>query len=182
MPEGWELLKAAQNGDESAWIDLVGKYNPLLIRIASLITGTPHLAADLAQETFIRLFRVNIKRTDGSFKYYITKIVHNLALKAYKKQKHETSYPEYLEIIDNADTAVDKILNEERNRLIMQTINSLDDIQRQILILRFYGELSYEDISKLLKLPLGTIKSRIFYAVKACRKKMLEQGVINETL
>ncbi len=181
MRTDWELLEAAKGGDENAWRALAARYNPHLIKIASLITGSAYSAPDLAQETFIRLINIRIKHTSGSFKFYITRMVHNLALKAIKKRR-EFSIPDNLDPADNTPSVTEDILKAERNSLIFKTITSLDDSHRQTLILRFYGELSYEDIAKILKLPLGTVKSRIFYAVKACRQKMIEEGVLNETL
>ena len=181
MRTDWELLEAAKGGDENAWSALVSRYNLHLVKIASLISGSEYLAHDLAQETFIRLMKVRIKHTAGSFKFYITRIVRNLALKAAKKRR-EFSIPDDSGLIDNTVSVDDGIIEDERNRMIFKTITALDDSHRQILILRFYGELSYEEISRVLKLPLGTVKSRIFYAVKACRKQMIEEGVLNETL
>jgi len=181
MRTDWELLEAAKGGDENAWSALAARYNLYLIKTASLITGSAYSAHDLAQETFIRLINVRVKHTTGSFKFYITRIVRNLALKAIRKRK-EFSIPDSFDPADNTASVTEDMLKAERNSLIFKTITSLDDSRRQILILRFYGELSYEDISKILKLPMGTIKSRIFYAVKACRKQMIEEGVLNETL
>jgi len=53
--------------------------------------------------------------------------------------------------------------------MVASAINNLDNAHRDILLLRFYAGLSYDEIAVLLDIPLGTVKSRIFYAVKSCR-------------
>ena len=80
--------------------------------------------------------------------------------------------------VDSSYTPIEKQIIEEKQKHIFQAISSLPEQQRNILVLRFYGEHSYEEISEILQLLLGTVKSRIFYAVKSCKRKLKEKGVL----
>jgi RNA polymerase sigma-70 factor (ECF subfamily) len=74
------------------------------------------------------------------------------------------------------------MVRSERERLVVKAIRSLDDAHRTTLVLRFYGEHSYEEIATLTGAPLGTVKSRLFYAVKQCREWLKTKGVLEECM
>ncbi|MEN8192048.1 MAG: RNA polymerase sigma factor [Bacteroidota bacterium] len=176
MISDWNNLSLARNGDQKAFSDIHKKYNKSLIKMTSLITGSLDSAKDIVQETFIRLLNSSIKHQEGNFKSYITTIAYRLALKEKSRSKRSGILNDNL--IDNSLTPIEIQINEENQLKLFQAITSLPKDQRDILVLRFYGENSYETISKITQLPLGTVKSRIFYAVKACREKLKEMGVI----
>jgi RNA polymerase sigma-70 factor (ECF subfamily) len=144
--------------------------------MTSLITGSIDSAKDVVQETFVKLFSGKIKHQDGNFKTYITTIAYRLALKE-KYRKQRVQNVENISIIDNLSSPIENQIKNENQKFIFNAITSLPKHQREILILRFYGEHSYEEIAKITELPLGTVKSRIFYAVKTCRSKLKEMGV-----
>ena len=180
MISDWNNLIKARKGDQVALNLLYDKFSKLLIRMTSLITGSVDSAKDVVQETFIRILESKIRHMDGNFKSYITTIAYRLALKEkYRFQKNEQL--ESNDYIDDSLTPVDSQIEEEQKSLLFKTITNLPEQQRDILVLRFYGGQSYEAISKITKLPLGTVKSRIFYAVKACRNILQEKGVLNDS-
>lgn len=176
MTDDWHCLDLACEGDEMAWRVLFHRYYPLLVRMASCITGSRDTAHDLAQETFVRLLRARIKYRSGSFRAYLTTIAFRLALKERKRQssKHEL---ETLPQADGSPSPLELAIQNETDSLIFRAIQSLPGEQREILALRFFGEHSYEEIADITGVPVGTVKSRIFYAVKSCREKLKEQGV-----
>jgi RNA polymerase sigma-70 factor (ECF subfamily) len=61
---------------------------------------------------------------------------------------------------------------------VARALRTLDAEHRDVLVLRFYGGYSYEEIAKIVEAPLGTVKSRIFYAVKSCRETLQQKGVL----
>jgi len=67
---------------------------------------------------------------------------------------------------------------QERDKAVAEAISSLDMNHRSILVLRFYGEHTFEEIAELLQIPVGTAKSRLFYAVKRCRQELKRKGII----
>jgi len=176
MLSDWDCFERARDGDEIAWKILYNKYYKLLLKITLLITGSVDTAKDLVQETFIKMINVKLKNRDGSFKSYITTTAYRLALKDKEYSKRNYGL-DNVEMPDETSSPLETIIKTESDKIVVGLINSLPNNQRDILILRLYGEQSYEDIARLLKLPLGTVKSRIFYAVKLCRKKLTEKGI-----
>jgi RNA polymerase sigma-70 factor (ECF subfamily) len=173
MSLDWTLVQRARDGDESAWRELIDRHRPRLMKLAMLITGELSAAEDAVQETFIRLLRYGEERERGSFATLASTIAYRFALKERSRENKRAS----LEGFDKADDSaspLEAVLNREQDRQLVQVLFSLDESHRNILILRFYGEHDYDTISKLTGLPLGTVKSRIFYAVKRCRELLNE--------
>lgn len=177
MISDWEILLDARKGNESACKTLFEKHYRLLVRMAALITGSIDTAKDVTQETFVRLLNRRIKHTKGNFKTYVTTIAFRLALKEKKRSNRNLKIGNH-ELLDVAVTPAENQINKDNNKHIYKTIISLPENQKEILILRFYGGISYEEIAAILEVPIGTVKSRIFYAVKACRENLKELGVI----
>jgi RNA polymerase sigma-70 factor (ECF subfamily) len=176
MTDDWHCLALAHGGDEVAWRVLFQRYYPVLLRMASCITGSRDTAHDLAQESFVRLLRARANHQSGSFRAYLTTITYRLALKERKRQssKHEL---ETVPLADDSPSPLELAIQNETDRLIFRAIQSLPGEQREILALRFFGGHSYEEVAHITGIPIGTVKSRIFYAVKSCREKLKEQGV-----
>jgi RNA polymerase sigma-70 factor (ECF subfamily) len=173
----WDHLTNAKNGDEKSAEILFSKYSKSIIKMAALITGSLDSAKDILQETFLRLINKKAKHHDGSFKTYVTTIAYRLALKEKYRTNKSSSINEIGFIYEN-DSTLKNHSDEERKSNIFAVINSLPLNQKEILVLRFYGGHSYEEIAEITTLPIGTVKSRIFYAVKACGKKLKHRGVI----
>ena len=177
MITDWEYLERARHGDESAWHWLVLRHNPALLRTILLITGSLAVAKDLAQETFVRLLERAPRHQEGSFKAYLSTIAYRLALKERQRTRRQTD----LAACDPSDpgpTPLEGLLGEERQRQLALVLADLSEPHRAILILRFYGHHSYEDIAQITAVPLGTVKSRLFHAVQACRHGMREKGLL----
>jgi len=177
MTSDWDYFEKARNGDENAWNLLFNRYYKFLLNISLIITGSIDIAKDLTQETFIRMVKAKVKHKEGSFKSYISTIAYRLALKEKGHLKRNVNL-ENLNIQDESSSPHELVIKNERDNYIVRIITALPKQQKEILILRLYGEQSYEDIARLMNLPLGTVKSRIFYAVKFCREKLLEKGII----
>lgn len=177
MNSDWEILSDARKGDQNASKILFEKYYRTIVKMAALITGSMDIAEDILQETFVRLLNRKIKHKKGSLKSYLTTIAFRLALKE-KKRLGRYLRSEGKEYIDNTNSPLESRIMEENQNYIFETITSLPEHQKVVLVLRFYNELSYEDIADILQLPVGTVKSRIYYAVKACRGKLIERRVI----
>jgi len=177
MISDWDCLERARQGDERAWQWLVVRHSPSLVKTTLLITGSLAIAKDLTQESFFRLLDRSPRHRHGSFKAYLSTIAYRLALKEKKRKSHYVDLEDY-EPTDTSPTPLEEMLQEERQRQIAQVIGALPEHQRSILILRFYGQHSYEEIAQITNVPLGTVKSRLFHAVKACRQGLREKGIL----
>lgn len=177
MNSDWDYLTKARNGDEKACVYIFNKYSKSLIRMTLLITGSLDAAKDIVQETFYRLINNRIKHQQGSFKTYLTTIAYRLALKEkYREKKNQLIEED--DLMEDPSSFLEQQISKETQKNIFQAIRCLSSDHRDVLILRFYGEHSYEEIAEIIKIPLGTVKSRIYYAVKACGEKLKEKGVL----
>lgn len=177
MDSGWECFIRARNGDKSAWRELVNSHRPRLMSLAVLITGSVTDAEDIVQETFTRAIITGARHYKSTLEKYLSTIAFRLSLKE-KKRSHRQASLEEIQLIDATRDSLDSVLLTERDRHIAGAIRGLDRKHRDVLVLRFYGNCSYEEIAELLEISLGTVKSRIFYAVKTCREILKEKGIL----
>jgi RNA polymerase sigma-70 factor (ECF subfamily) len=177
MKTDWEFLIEAKKGDDVSAEYIFSKYYQSLIRMTILITGSLDSAKDVVQETFVRIVQKRIKSKEGNFKSYLTTIAYRLALKEKYRNKKITN----LSFISNKEFSpppIDSFIKDESQKNIFNAIQSLADNKKEILVLRFYGKHSYEEISEITGIPIGTVKSRIYYAVKECGSLLKKQGLL----
>jgi len=177
MSRDWVQLDLARRGDETAWRELAERHSPQLLKMVALITGSPPAAQDIVQQTLLELYRKGPRHSRGSFSGYLSTIAYRLALKEKRRSGNLTPIEDIASPAQNR-SALDLVLVEEKQRIISDVIQSLENGHREILILRFYGEHSYKEIAGISGLPLGTVKSRIFNALKKCRMLLREKGVL----
>jgi RNA polymerase sigma-70 factor (ECF subfamily) len=174
--DDWDCLDLAHGGDENAWRDLFERHYPSLVRMTSSITGSVETGHDLAQESFVRLLHVRIRHHTGTFKSFLSTIAYRLALK--ERSRHDSHPPSDSALIaDSSPSPLELAIRDDTDRIIFQVIQSLSAEHREILTLRLIGGQSYEEIASLTGVPIGTVKSRMFYAVKICREMMKQRGV-----
>jgi RNA polymerase sigma factor (sigma-70 family) len=176
MTDDWPRLDRARTGDEAAWQRLFEQYYPPLVRMALFITGSLESAKDVAQESFVSLLRANIRHRNGSLKSFLSTIAYRLALKE-RARRLALGKLDAVPVIDESPSVLERAVQDETDRLIIATLGGLDIEQREVLTLRFFGGHSYEEIAAITGVPVGTVKSRIFYAIKTCREKLKGEGV-----
>jgi len=165
-----ELIKKFQDGDLYAYDLIVRRYKDQLLNFAYRFLGNLEESEDVVQETFLRLYKNrHAYKQIAKFSTWIYTIAGNLAKTELRKRKRrklvsisELGFEEKeYEIEDlKADTErqTDSILKE---KIIKNAIENLPFRFKQVIILRDIQELSYEDISSILRIPLGTVKSRV---------------------
>ena len=174
----WNRFLRARAGDEQAWCDVVGRYRSRLTALALMITGSPVSAEDIVQETFLRSLNAIVENTRGTVHGYLGTIAYRLAVKEARRNRRDTAILPH-DRIDQHPDPMEAVLLRERDRTVARAIHALPSDHRDILLLRFYGGHSYDQIADLLDIPIGTVKSRIFNAVKTCRVILKEKGVID---
>lgn len=176
MNPEWSCFIRAQQGDEMAWRILIGQHQRRLIALAFFLTGSAPAAEDVVQETFVRAISARVRRYTGTVNGFLGTIAYRLAMKEIKREKRNIEVDEQT-LADTGCTQLDGILISERDRIVSEAINSLDEKHREVLLLRFYGCCSYDEIAELLQIAVGTVKSRMFNAVKSCRAVLQEKGI-----
>ena len=176
MTDDWLRLDRARAGDKAAWEILFEQYYPALVRMAFVITGSYPSGQDIAQEAFVDLLRAKIRHRDGSVKSFLSTIAYRKALKE-RQTLLARGNLDGDAVTDESPSILEGVVKNETDRLILCAVRALAIEQREVLTLRYFGEQSYEEIAQALKIPLGTVKSRIFYEIKSCRDKLSKQGV-----
>jgi len=181
VSDDWRDLERARHGDEAAWRRLMERHLSRLAAFALLLTGSPEFAQDAAQEAFVRLLKANPNPEGGTLRGYLTTIVYHLALNENRRSGRHQDIEDF-SLEDESPSALEEMVRSERERLVVGAICALDNVHRTVLVLRFYGEHTYEEIAVLTGAPLGTVKSRLFYAVKQCREWLKMKGVLEECM
>jgi len=164
-----ELISRFQNGDERAYVELVNRYKDRLLNFVFQFLGDIEQAEDVVQDTMLRLYeKKHYYKEIAKFSTWLYTIARNLAnTELRKKKKRKTTYLSQLskerqfEIPAIQDDVDQSLQNEFINDRIQSAINNLPEHSKVVIILRDIQELSYEEISNIVEVPLGTIKSRI---------------------
>ena len=175
-----ELILRFQQGDELAYVELVNRYRNRLINFVFRFVGSFEEAEDIVQDTFVKLYqKKDYYRPISEFSTWIFTIASNLAKTELRKRKRrKVSYLSQIGMqekdfdIPVEDTTDEETVGEYTESQIQDAIQSLQLHFRTALILRDIEELSYEEISKILDVPLGTIKSRINRARLQLQEKL----------
>ncbi len=165
-----QLIARFQSGDEGAYIELVNRYKDRLTNFVYQFLGDVEQAEDIVQDTMLKLYeKKHYYREIAKFSTWIYTIARNLANTELRKRKRrKTTYLSRMsrEEREYEIPAVQPNLDENlQNEFIMervhQAIKKLPEHFKTVIILRDLEELSYDDISNIVGVPLGTIKSRI---------------------
>ena len=181
--EDKQLIGLALDGDQKAYETLLNKYRNLVFSIMLKMIRNPQEAEDLTQEAFMKAFNsLSSFNDEFAFSTWLMKIASNNCIDYLRKRKLRTysihepiQYKdEKIEIdIPDQDAGPEKkMIQSEKREIIENAINELPERYRHVIILRHKEEKSYEEISELLNLPLGTIKAQIFRAREILNKKL----------
>ena len=175
-----ELVNEVRNGKRQAFTELMRRYQERVYWTARRIVGSHDDADDIAQETFVRAYlALGDFRGDSSFFTWLYRIAVNLSLNAIRKQQ-VMEYLRQSDIINRflpAQENPEKDLErEEMHSLVDKAIASLPEKQRAVFVMRYYDEMSYAEISKVLKTSIGGLKANYYHAVRK-----VQEYVKNET-
>jgi RNA polymerase sigma-70 factor, ECF subfamily len=165
------LVLRCQTGDEDAYRELVGRFGPrLAYYLRKLIAGADR-ADDLAQEVWIDVLRQLPRLADaGAFTTWLYRIAHGKAMLDARRNGRIPAATHDVEQVAEPDE--DSFTAEDAAR-IHTALDGLEPAQREVLVLRFLEDLSYDEISQIVDCPVGTVRSRIHYA-KAHLRRLLE--------
>ncbi len=171
------LVRRCVSGDAAAWQEIVQQYHRRIYNICYRFAGSPDDAADLTQEVFIKMYRT-LKTFDGtraSFMTWVTTVTRNLLVDHFRKGKYDRvtdsldatpgNQEEGLTIGDQLeDQKADpeaSVRTRETQKLVHGALQKLSPELREAVILRDLQDMDYKEIAVVLKVPEGTVKSRI---------------------
>jgi RNA polymerase sigma-70 factor (ECF subfamily) len=161
-----QLLERCQAGDELGWEALVRLHQARIYAIAYHYLGNAEDARDTAQEIFVRIFQnLHICRDAQWFLPWAIRIARNICIDQLRRRKarppaHDVQADELRDLPAEGLNPEEQWAESSRKRLVHRALRDLTDINREIIILRDIQGLALEEISTLLNVPLGTIKSR----------------------
>lgn len=176
----------ALKGDESAYKDLVEKYDrPIYFHIRKMIKEK-ELVEDLVQEVFMKAFKnLATYSNEYAFSTWLYRIATNHTIDYLRKKKLQTlsindpykTKDGELEIqLPDETYATDKqVIKKERKKIVQDAITNLPEKYRAVIQLRHMDELTYDEIADELDLPLGTVKAHIFRARELLYKALIDK-------
>ena len=179
------LIDAAKGGDETAFAEIVARYRKPITNYLFRFLNDYEEAVDLAQETFVRVyFAMERYHTEYAFSTYIYRIATNLAISEIRKRKRRKlisltglfqsneDQARDFEPPDEKSLPVEDLIENQQRETIARAIAALPEKYRAPVVLRDVEGKSYEEVAQILKLGLGTTKSRISRGRKILRDKL----------
>jgi RNA polymerase sigma factor (sigma-70 family) len=164
------LVERCLNGDEAAWEDLVRGHTRRVYGLCYRFTGKDSEAQDLTQEVFLRVFRSlkSYRSGEGAFATWLARLSRNLLIDHYRRTRQDRS-TDSLEaqlpmIEERAATSArpeGMLAGREASEALQSALQRLSPDLREAVILRDLQEMEYREIAEVLKVPEGTVKSRL---------------------
>jgi len=165
------LVSRCLRGDEAAWEELVRLHTRRVYALCFRFTGSASQAQDLTQDVFLRVFKTlkTFRSTEGSFSTWMARVARNLLIDHYRRTRQERvtdSIEDQLPVLEEAGGAASArpdhaIAGREASEILQATLQRLSPDLREAVILRDLQELEYREIAEVLRIPEGTVKSRI---------------------
>ena len=159
------------NEDRDAYTEIAIRFKDKLKSFAFRYTNDDALAEDLVQETLIKVYKKkHLYKPMGKFSTWIYTIIQNLAITEIRKKSRRGTFTftelgnddvEFIAKSPDNNNNTDNMNDKNNNLIIHESLQELDIEFRNIIIFRDIQELSYDEISKIIQIPLGTVKSRI---------------------
>lgn len=180
-----DVIERWQSGDVSAFEALFHQYYRSVFTTALIMLGTRDEAEDALQEIFVAMWRS--RSTFDPARGGLSTWLHRIAINhcaSRRRTRRAATVP--LEEATEAhferqwpahpDSPEELAMSQWEHERMMAAIGSLDERQRSVLVLRYYGELSYQEIAQALDIPLGTVKSRLSQALRGLRRLLVAEG------
>ncbi|MCP4631320.1 MAG: RNA polymerase sigma factor [candidate division Zixibacteria bacterium] len=178
-----QLVKDAQEGNKQAFKELIMRLEPRVATTVIGMLGDCPEADDVGQETFVRFYRaLKSFRGESSVVTYVTRIAINLSLNELKRRKRKFSFfsREDSDNIHNAPDMKNSEKSFENKELVQWALQKLSADYKVVLVLRLMEGYSTEETAKLLKIPIGTVTSRLFRAQNKMKELLApDMGVSN---
>ncbi|MBY0097343.1 sigma-70 family RNA polymerase sigma factor [Mesobacillus maritimus] len=163
-----ERIHKAQNGDDEAFLELFQKYEQDLYRMAFVYVKNQDDALDVLQETAYKAFKnIETLREPRYLKTWLIKIAISCATDLIRKRKNVVYLNQTdMELASKDSTDVTMTIT------MQQILETLDELEKSIVFLKYYSELTFKEIAELKDLPLGTVKTTLYRALAKLRVEM----------
>ena len=182
-----ELVAYYLKGDENCLQELITRHQRKILTSIYLLIKDRELANDIFQDTFIKV--INTLRSgnyneEGKFLSWVLRIAHNLVIDHFRRQQkmpmvHDTEEYSLFDFIPLSDENVeDKMISSQIHDTVRRMIDELPADQREVVIMRHYGNMSFKEISEVTNVSINTSLGRMRYALINLRKLVEEKQLI----
>ncbi|MDF2629368.1 MAG: polymerase ECF-type sigma factor [Symbiobacteriaceae bacterium] len=173
------LIKRLSAGDEEALGTLMDRYGGALLHFAHRLVGDLQLAEEIYQDTMLKAWQQAASfRLDGHLKAWLFRVARNNAIDYMRKKR--LPLEEFTTCLETAATTFRPEREAERSWLSAEVVEAMSELPpayREVVDLRFFHQLCYQEIAQVLGIPLGTVKSRLNYAIQRLTKILRERGI-----
>ena len=175
------LIKKAQKGNHKAFLKVFQRFEKDVYRMAFVYVKNSEDALDVVQEVAYQSFnKISTLRQPEKFQSWLFSITIHCAIDLIRKRKNvvnlNTNYEDYMEQGNN-DHFADLI---PLSITLQDLINSLKEVEKSVVMLKFYHDYTLKDIAELLDIPIGTVKTVLYRALEKLRGEYLKGDGVNE--
>jgi RNA polymerase sigma-70 factor (ECF subfamily) len=179
-----QLHRALTEGDRAAFDELYRRYSPAAYGLAYRLTGQPGLAQDVVHDSFLALWRAPeaYDAARGPFRTFFLSLVHHRAVDTIRREERMRRRNERASNLepavgeDVAENVVDRAHLAVRRREVREALETLPPDQREVLEMAYFDGLTQATIGERLGIPLGTVKTRTFAAMRKLRAALSREG------
>jgi RNA polymerase sigma-70 factor (ECF subfamily) len=183
-PTDEELVARAQDGDASAFDELVGRWERKIRGAIYRIIGSDDDALDLCQETFLKAYRgLGSFKQEARFSSWLYQIALNLCRDRMRRRRGKT-WVSLDDLDDGAalpqspgPSALDLVEAQDLSRTVSGAVAALPEEQREVIVLKEYQGLTFLEIAEVLGLPMSTVKTRLYRGLGQLKEQLERQGV-----
>jgi RNA polymerase sigma-70 factor (ECF subfamily) len=182
-----DLIGKYLTGDESALETIIRRHKNRVFAYILMVVKDKELAEDLFQDTFIKVintFRSGQYKEEGKFIQWVMRIAHNLIIDFFRKSKripiieNNDDYDIFDKVRIPVESVEDQLIMEQIHLDVKKLIDYLPTEQKEVLVMRHYGDMSFKDIAEATNVSINTALGRMRYALINLRKLVKEKDVI----
>ena len=168
-----QLIAKALQGNKQAWLTLLKRYEKQIYHYGMRMTGKNEDALDLMQEVFISVFRnLSTYRNEGSFKSWMFRIAHFRCIEFYRRKKPMQGLDDAPEVKSDEMGVAACIHTNQENKQLINAMQQLPLAQKTVVELKFFGQLTFNEISEQTGISANTAKSRLYGALEKLKTLM----------
>jgi RNA polymerase sigma-70 factor (ECF subfamily) len=170
-------MLAVRDGDLDRLGHLFEEHHRQLYNYYLKQVRSPELSEDFVQEVFFRMLKYrHTYREDGKFMTWMYSIAHNVKADYFRKAKHRQDFTDEIDgLVSDQPDPSEVTEQSDQHELLHRAMEQLSDERREVLILSRFQNLKYEEISEILGCPVGTVKARVFRAIRDLKTFFDEQ-------
>ncbi|GAB2986619.1 sigma-70 family RNA polymerase sigma factor [Mucilaginibacter puniceus] len=176
-----DLIHLYINGNEGGLVELLRRYQSKIYTSIYLLVKDEDLAEDIFQDTFIKVIntlKAKKYNEEGKFLPWVSRIAHNLVIDHFRREKRAPMINngddfDIFEVLGNYDESMeDRLVREQTHKDLKILIQKLPSEQKEVLLMRHFGDMSFKDIADITGVSINTALGRMRYALNNLRKMM----------